>query len=106
MGLSATCSVAFLGVLGDYFSELSKPVAGLLKELVVKCFTRYRPSYDAVDWRQLVQTAVSGNCTKAQLYLAYHAVPPQFISPQLTDAIAKGLESTAFREEAANALAV
>lgn len=96
---------ALFGVLGDYAPELSKPVACLVKELVVKCFTRHQRSYESVDWKQLVES-LAGKVTKAQLYLALHAIPPQFVSPQLADAIAKGLESTVFHDEAARALAV
>ena len=44
--------------------------------------------------------------TAAQLYLVLHAISPQFVTPQLADAIARVLESTAFRDEAASALAV
>jgi hypothetical protein len=43
--------------------------------------------------------------TAAQLYLALYALPLQFITPQLAEAIAKGLESTAFHDEAVGALA-
>lgn len=96
---------ALFGVLGDYSPELTKPVASLMKDLVVKCFTRYQGSYESVDWRRLVER-LGVNATKAQLYLGLHAIPPQFVPPQLADAIAKGLESTAFHDEAASSLAV
>jgi hypothetical protein len=95
---------ALCGVLGDYSTELSKPVAALIKELVVRCFTRFRESYESVDWVRLIQ-GFGSQATKAQLYLTLHAVPPQFVSPQLAGTIARELESTAFREEAESALA-
>ncbi|MCI0455481.1 MAG: hypothetical protein L0Z62_00710 [Gemmataceae bacterium] len=96
---------ALLGVLGDYAPELSRPLASFIKELVVKCFTRYQQSYESVNWNRFVES-LGGSASKAQLYLALHAIPPQFVSSQLADAIAKGLESTAFRDEAVSALAV
>ncbi len=98
--LSALC-----GVLRDYRPELSKPVARLIKDVVVRCFTRYRSSYESVDWGQFVD-CLAGNATPAQLYLALHAIPLQSVTPQLADAIAKGLEATAFRGEAESVLAV
>jgi len=102
---------ALFGVLGDYTPELTKPVAGLIKDLVVKCFTCHRGSYESVDWRQFAENQlaeiVQGNpFTKAQLYLALQAIPPQFVLPALARVIAKGLENTAFQAEAASALAV
>lgn len=95
---------ALFGVLGDYSPELSKPVAAFLKDLVVRCFTRHQRLYESVAWRELADS-LSGKATRAQLYLALHAMPPQLVPPQLADAIAKGLESTAFRDEAVSALA-
>jgi hypothetical protein len=96
---------ALVEVLGSYSPELSKPMASFIKDLVVKCFTLQRLSYDAVDWNRLVEN-LDGHVTRAQLYLALHAIPPQFVTPQLADAIVKGLESTAFHAESASALAV
>lgn len=96
---------ALLGVLGDYRPDLSKPLAAFIKDLVVQCFTRHRRSYESVNWRRLVES-LGSQPAKAQLYLALHAIPPQFVPSQLADAIAKGLESTAFRDEAVSALAV
>jgi hypothetical protein len=96
---------ALFGVLGDYSPQLSKPLASFLKDLVVKCFTSHQRSYESVNWRLLVDR-LSGNATKAQLYLALLAIPPQFVPASLGEAIAKGLASTGFREQAASALAV
>ena len=96
------CSL--FGVLGDYSPELSKPMATFIKDLVVRCFTRYQQSYESANWGRLVEI-VSSNATKAQFYLG-STFPPQFVSLPLADAITKGLESTAFRDEAARTLAV
>jgi hypothetical protein len=85
--------------------ELTKTVAAFIKDLVVQCFTRYQRSYESVNWQELV-ASLDDQATEAQLYLALHAIPPQFVTPQLAGAIVKGLESTAFRDEAASALAV
>jgi hypothetical protein len=49
---------------------------------------------------------LGGKVTQAQLYLALLAIPPPFVPAWLGDAIAKGLASTPFREEAASAQAV
>jgi hypothetical protein len=96
---------ALLGVLDDYKPELSKPLASFTKDLVVKCFTRQQRSYELVNWTELVES-LGNRPTKAQLYLALHAIPPRLVPPKLGDAIAKGLESTAFRDEAVSAFAV
>jgi hypothetical protein len=91
--------------LKAYSVELTKTVAAFIKDLVIRCFTRFRQSYESVNWKEAVDS-LGDKATAAQLYLALHAIPPQFITPQLADAIARVLESTAFRDEAASALAV
>jgi hypothetical protein len=92
-------------VLKTYSVELTKTVAAFIKDLVIRCFTRYQRSFESVNWKELVDS-LGDKATEAQLYLALHAIPPQFVTPQLADVIAKGLESTAFRDEAVSALAV
>ena len=96
---------ALFGVLGDGPSDLTNPVASLIKDLVVVCFTRYRGIYDSVDWSRFVES-LGGNTTQAQFYLALYAIPPQYVSPQIANAIVKGLESTVFHSEVASNLAV
>lgn len=93
------------GALLTYSVELTPPVAAFIKDLVIQCFTRYQRSYESVNWKEAVDR-LGNQATEAQLYLALHAIPPQFVTPQLADAIAKGLESTVFRDEAVRALAV
>jgi hypothetical protein len=85
--------------------ELTRTVAAFIKDLVVRCFTRYRQSYESVNWKEVVDS-LGDKATAAQLYLVLHAIPPQFVTPRLADAIAKGLESTVFRDEAVNGPAV
>ena len=92
-------------VIKTHSVELTGTVAAFIKDLVIQCFTRYQRSYESVNWKEVVDR-LSSRATEAQLYLALHAIPPQFVTPQLADAIAKGLESTAFRDEAVSALAV
>jgi flavin-binding protein dodecin len=92
-------------VLKTHSVELTGTVAAFIKDVVIRCFTRYRQSYDSVNWKEVVDS-LGDQATAAQLYLALHAVPPQFVTPRLADAIAKSLESTAFRDEAASTLAV
>src|SRR6266851_3961408 len=94
---------ALYGVLGDYPSELSKPLASFIKDLVVQCFTRYPELYQSVDWNRLVQR-MTASASKPQLYFALHAIPPQFVSPEFAHEIATGLDSSPYREEAASAL--
>jgi len=96
---------ALLGVLGDYTPDLSKPLASFIKEVVVMCFARHHRSYESANWRSLVEK-LGSDPTRAQLYLALQAIPPEFVAPQLADTIVKGLDSTAFSDEAGNALAV
>ncbi|MFO0811311.1 MAG: hypothetical protein U0746_21995 [Gemmataceae bacterium] len=96
---------ALFGVLGEYSTELTQPVAALLKDLVVGCFTRHRGSYDAADWKGMADR-LGTDATPAQLYLALHALPPQVVSSRLADAIAKGLEPTPYHAEAVSDLAV
>jgi hypothetical protein len=93
------------GALKTYSVELTRTVASFIKDLVIRGFTRDRQSYESVNWKELVDS-LGEQPTQAQLYLALHAIPSQFLTPQLAHAIAKGLESTAFRDEAVSALAV
>jgi hypothetical protein len=92
-------------VLGDYSTPLTKTAAHFIKDLVITSFTNYRPLYDAVKWEGFVERMDSGS-TPAQLYLALHALPPEYVSPALRETITQGLESTPFRDEAAQVLAV
>jgi hypothetical protein len=91
--------------LKTYSVQLTAPVAAFIKDVVIRCFTRYRQSYESVNWKEMV-ASLGDKATAAQLYLALHSIPPQFVTPRLVDAIAKGLEGTAFRDEAVSALAV
>lgn len=91
--------------LKTYSVKLTRTVAAFIKDLVIRCFTRYRQSYESANWKEVVDS-LGDKATEAQLYLALHAIPPQYVTPQLADVIAKGLESTAFRDEAVSALAV
>jgi hypothetical protein len=91
--------------LKTYSVQLTAPVATFIKEVVIRCFTRYRQAYESVNWKEVVD-GLGDKATAAQLYLALHAIPPQFVTPRLADAITKGLESTAFHDEAVSALAV
>lgn len=92
-------------VLKAHSVALTGTVAAFIKDVVIRCFTRYRQSYESVNWKEVVDS-LGDKATAAQLYLALHAIPPQFVTPRVANAIAKGLESTAFRDEAASALAV
>jgi hypothetical protein len=96
---------ALFAVLGDNHCELSREMANFIRDLVVKCFTEHRSAYEAVDWVPLVQK-IMGSATKAQLYLALHSIPPQHVSAELAELIAKGLQATPFHQEALNVLAV
>jgi hypothetical protein len=91
--------------LTTYTVPLTGSVAAFIKDVVIRCFTRYRQSYESVNWKEVVDS-LDDKATAAQLYLALHAIPPQFVTPRFADAIAKGLESTAFCDEATSALAV
>lgn len=95
---------AMFEVLGDYSAKLTRPVASIIKDIIVRCFTRYRRSYESANWTRVVERLAT-QPTQAQLYLALHAIPRQFVTPQLSATVAKALESTAFRDEAAVALA-
>lgn len=89
--------------LRTYSVKLTRTVASFIKDLVIGGFTRDRNSYESVNWNEVVDS-LGDTPSQAQLYLALHAVPPPFITSQLADAIAKGLESTEFRDEAVNML--
>lgn len=91
------------GALKTYAVELTRTVASFIKDLVIRGFTRDRQSYESVNWKEVME-GLGDKPTQAQLYLALHAIPPRFVTPQLADAIAKGLESTAFRDEAVSVL--
>jgi hypothetical protein len=92
-------------VLETYSVELTKSVAAFIKDLVILGFTRHRQSYGSVNWKEVVE-GLGRKPTQAQLYFALHAIPPRFVTPSLGDAIARGLESTAFRDEAVSMLTV
>jgi hypothetical protein len=96
---------ALYSLFGDYGTCLSREVGYFIKDLVVKCFTAYRESYEAVDWTWFVNRIVAG-ASPAQLYLALHAIPPQHVTPGIAQLIARGLEPTPYKEEALNALEV
>ena len=90
---------AFHGILADFPGNLSKAKGHFIKDLVVKCFTHYRRSYDQVDWDGLVQDLKAGR-NGPQLYFALLAIPPQFVSDAFTTEIKTGLVASPFREEA------
>lgn len=96
---------ALYGLLGEFSAELTQPVANLVRELVVLCYMRFRPAYDAGDWSRFVRAA-PGPVTAAQLYLLLHAMPPQHVAPDLAEAIARGLKPTPYRDEALASLSV
>jgi hypothetical protein len=96
---------AMVGVMNDFRVPLSNPVAELIKDLVVRSFTRYRSEYESANWPEFTER-IAGNPTPAQLYFALRAIPPQSLPQELADAILKGLESTPFHDEAATAFAV
>jgi len=89
---------ALYGVLGDYPCDLTPTMATFIKEFVVKCFTQQRHSYESVNWRAAA-TAVNESATKAQLYLAVLAIPPEDLPNEVGRVIEKGLESTHFGQE-------
>lgn len=92
-------------ILKTHAVELTETVAAFIRDLVVRCFTRFRRSYESVNWKD-VGDSLTDRATAAQLYLALHAIPPQFVTPRLADVITRGLDSTAFRNEAVGLLAV
>ena len=94
---------ALFKILGYYSPELNSSTAHLIKEIVVNCFTRYRTSYDSVEWNPIVDN-LKADESKSQLYLALHAIPPQFINFELAKSISEGLHTTLFREEAEQSL--
>ena len=96
---------ALASLLGDFRTKLSGPVAGLIKDLVVLCFTRAPNSYASIDWTPLVGR-LEADPTPAICYFAMHALPPQYLSRRLAETITRGLENTEFHQEAETTLAV
>jgi hypothetical protein len=94
---------AFQEVLEEYSCDLSWPVRNLVRDLVIKCFSEHRASYEAVDWIWMVQKTIERS-TPAQAYLALLAIPPDLMTTRCAVAILKELENTSYREEAMNAL--
>src|SRR5262245_42647939 len=39
--------------LKTYSVSLTNTVAALIKDLIIRCFTRYRQSYESVNWREV-----------------------------------------------------
>jgi hypothetical protein len=90
-------------VLEEYSCELTWPVRNLIRDMVIKCFSEHRPSYEAADWTWLVLKTIQ-RTTPAQAYLAYLAIPPEILTTQCAVAILKALDGTPYWSEAMNAL--
>ncbi len=86
-------------LLGDYLVPLTKPVAEFIKEVVVGTFSRYRSSYDSLDWKWICD-ANDELLLPARAYFAYHALPPGRLSSPSKVAILKGLTVTPYWQEA------
>ncbi len=95
---------ALYDLLANHSKTLSEPLANLIKQLVIMSFTRHRKSYDAVDWSPFLRKASAG-ATPAQLYFLLYALPPELVTPELADAVAKGLAATPFHGEVTAAFA-
>ncbi len=85
-------------VLEEHSVELTEPVFHLVRQIVVKCFTEHRASYEAADWTWMVRKTIE-HATPAQAYLALLALPPDLM-PRCAAAILKELEDTPYRNEA------
>jgi hypothetical protein len=85
-------------VLGDYLVPLTKPVAEFIKEVVVGAFSRYRSSYDSLDWRWICD-ANEELLLPSRAYFAYHVLPPAQLSSPSKLAILKGLAVTSYWQE-------
>jgi hypothetical protein len=92
-------------LLGELFGGLSASLANFLKDLIVLCFTEYRNEYELVPWARVAE-AVSLQLTQAQCYFGLHAIPPQYMTPQLARAISDRLALTAYQEDATGQMAV
>ena len=55
--------------LKNYTVTLTQAVAAFIKDVVIRCFTRYQESYRLVNWKELV-ASLDDKSTEAQLYLA------------------------------------
>lgn len=93
-----------LTLLSDYRPELTPVVAHFLKDLVVSCFTRFRPEYERVDWTAFVQ-ALGSRPTPPLCYLGLLAVPPQHMPEKAAELILSTLMPTPFGQEAKSLLA-
>jgi hypothetical protein len=90
---------AFMEILGENGGELTVPLANIIRDVVVATFTREQAAYRCIDWGRF-DRALATAPTKAQLYFALHAIPPENLSPRLISDILAGLEASAFRDEA------
>ena len=91
-------------LLGEAGTELTPPVAHLVKDLVIYCFGTFRSAYESVVWHSIAQ-AMDGQPTHAQSYLALHAIPPEFMTPEIAATIENALAPTEYAKEAEAVLA-
>jgi hypothetical protein len=68
-------------------------MANFIRDFVVRCFTRHGDSYRAIDWRAAAE-AVNKESTTAQLYLAFLAIHPKDLTPEVERLIESRLEAT------------
>jgi hypothetical protein len=85
------------------FVELTKPVANLIKDLVLQGFTQYRSEYDEVDW-SWANEELSHGASPARCYFFLLALPPEIATPQSVASIYLGLRGTLYQKEAEDTL--
>lgn len=90
-------------ILGEYAVELTKPVANLIKDIVVASYTRYRKSYESLDWKWLIHEVIEGE-SPAQNYMALLALPPSELFARSAIAILRTLVGTPYWDNAVASL--
>ena len=90
-------------LLGERNGELTRPIAGFIKDAVIRSFSQHRESYEFSDWTWLV-LAASQPQTPAQAYLALLALGPSFLSPEVAVGILRNLADTTQWDSAIAAL--
>jgi len=94
---------ALFEVLSDYNGPLTETLKNLIKQLVIKCFTEFRASYEAADFSWMAER-VAQDSNSSQAFVALHALPPQLMRPDVAVGIFKQLAYTPSWAEALNAL--
>jgi hypothetical protein len=89
--------------LRDYSVRLTRTVANLIKDVVTQGFVQHGQAYKRINWGWANETLKRGP-SAARCYLFLLALPPEEAAPSSIVAILRGLQGTAYGQDALNIL--